>query len=225
MVEQAKLVHVIRLKLVDAILPSAGDVLALIVHGGHPRKIVWTAGRVLKEAALWKRVEELDYEERKLVLKRVTGFLEDFAARGVLQRRSEPQSIGYGNEIGFDYISPRIKPDSDGLKRVYDEVLAKGPFPSKECAQVQITGRVHGELVLYLADIAGLASRGERGLAALSESDRAKFRKLASSDISTRLPDVATRINPQATPELHALIAGAEQARALILKALESQLV
>jgi hypothetical protein len=44
----------------------------------------------LKEAALWKRVEELDYEERKIVLKRVTRILEEFAFNGHLQRRSEP---------------------------------------------------------------------------------------------------------------------------------------
>src|SRR5580693_4231693 len=112
----------IRERIVDALAPSPQQVLDIIVHAEAHRKFVWTAGRVLKEAALWKRVEELDYEERKIVLKRIVGFLEDFAARGVLQRRSEPQSIGYGNEIGFDYISPRIKPDSDGLKRVYDEV-------------------------------------------------------------------------------------------------------
>jgi hypothetical protein len=24
-----------------------------------------------------------------------------------LQRRDEPQSIGYGNEIGFDYVPPK----------------------------------------------------------------------------------------------------------------------
>jgi hypothetical protein len=70
-------------------------------------KIVWTAGRVLKEASLWRRVEELDYEERKVVLKRLTGFLENFASQGLLQRRTEPQSIGYGNEIGFDYLPTR----------------------------------------------------------------------------------------------------------------------
>jgi len=46
---------------------------------------VWTAGRVLKKAALWKRVEELDYEERKAVLKRMPEFLESLASRDVLQ--------------------------------------------------------------------------------------------------------------------------------------------
>jgi hypothetical protein len=114
--------------------------------------------------------------------------------------------------------------DSDRLKQLYNEVLAKRPFPTEECGKARITAAAHGELILYLADIAGLASRGEQGLAALSESDRAKFRKLASSAISTRVPEVASRITSQATPELHALIEATEQARLLILKALDSRL-
>ena len=62
---------------------------------------------MLKEEALWRQVEELDYEERKIVLTRVTGILEEFASQGHLRRRNEPQSIGYGNEIGFDYVSSK----------------------------------------------------------------------------------------------------------------------
>jgi len=111
--------------------------------------------------------------------------------------------------------------DSYQLKRLYSDLLAKGPFPSEECGQARITGAAHGELILYLADIAGLASRGEQGLAAMSESDRAKFRKLAASGISLRVPDAAKLITPHATPRLHALIEATEQARLLILKALE----
>jgi hypothetical protein len=113
---------------------------------------------------------------------------------------------------------------SDQLKGLYNEVLGKGPFPSEECGQARITGAAHGKLILYLADIAGLASRGEQGLAGLLESDRAKFRKLASNGVSTRVPEAATRITSQATPALHALIEATEQARLLVLKALESRL-
>ena len=112
---------------------------------------------------------------------------------------------------------------SDRLKELYNDALAKGPFPTEECGR-GITAVVHGELILYLADIAGLASRGEHGLVALSESDKAKFQKLASRGISTRVPGVAMRIDAQGAPELHALIAATERARLLILKALESQL-
>ena len=91
-------------EVVNALLPSPKQILDLIVDSERHRKFVWTAGRVLKEAALWTRVEALEYDDRKFVLKRVAGFLEDLAVRGVLQRRCEPQSIGYGDEVGFDYV-------------------------------------------------------------------------------------------------------------------------
>src|SRR5437763_4335808 len=97
----------IRQNLIEGAVPSPDQIFDLIVHTENHRKIVWTAGRVLKEAALWTRVEELDYEERKIVLKRVTGILEEFAVQGHLKRRNEPQSIGYGSEIGFDYVLPK----------------------------------------------------------------------------------------------------------------------
>jgi|SRR5579863_6455266 len=90
-------------EVVDALTPSPGQILDLIVSAERHRKLVWTAGRVLKEMALWTRVEQLDYEERKLVLKRVAQSLEGMVRQGILLRRQEPQSIGYGNEIGFDY--------------------------------------------------------------------------------------------------------------------------
>jgi hypothetical protein len=81
---------------------SSGEVLAVIAE--RHRKFVWTAGRVLREKALWTRVEGLPYRERKAVLKRLTTFLEDLADQGILERRREVQSIGYGDEAGFDYV-------------------------------------------------------------------------------------------------------------------------
>jgi len=114
--------------------------------------------------------------------------------------------------------------DSERLKQLYNEVLAKGPFPSEECAQARIAAAAYGELILYLADIAGLASRGEQGLAALSEHQKESFRALVSRSIWTRLPEVRERVTPDATPKLHALIDMSEQARLLILDALHSQL-
>ena len=97
----------IRQTLIDAAVPTSQQIFDLIVHAENHKKVVWTAGRVLKEAALWERVETLDYDERKIVLKRVTAILEEFVLKGNLQRRNEPQSIGYGNEIGFNYIPPK----------------------------------------------------------------------------------------------------------------------
>ncbi len=83
---------------------SPEEVLAVIADAERHRKFVWTAGRILRETALWTRLEGLQYRERKLVLKRLTIFLEDLAAQGFLRRRSEVQSIGYGDEIAFDYV-------------------------------------------------------------------------------------------------------------------------
>jgi hypothetical protein len=97
----------IRNEVVDAVIPSPEQVLDLIVSAERHKKVVWTAGRLLKEMALWTRVEQLDYEERRLVLKRVMRCLEVLESQGVLVRRQEPQSIGYGDEIGFDYARPK----------------------------------------------------------------------------------------------------------------------
>jgi hypothetical protein len=99
----------IRDKLVDAIVPSPPQVLDLIVRAESHRKFAWTAGRVLKEAALWTRIEDLDFEERKLVLRRITNLLETLAVEGILQQRADVQSIGYGSEVGFDYVRPRAE--------------------------------------------------------------------------------------------------------------------
>lgn len=114
--------------------------------------------------------------------------------------------------------------NSDRLKKLYNEVLGKEPFPTEECAQARITGAAHGGLNLYLADIAGLASRGEQELSALSEREKERFRNLASRSISARVPQVWERITPNATPKLHALVEATERARLLILEALRLQL-
>jgi len=107
-----------RSEIVETVLPSPKQVLDLIVSAEHHRKFVWTAGRVLKEAALWTRIESFDYHDRRFVLKRLTSFLEDLAAQGILQRRRELQSIGYGSEIGFDYSrswegDPHVQPEKE----------------------------------------------------------------------------------------------------------------
>jgi hypothetical protein len=89
---------------------SCEEVLTVIKDAERHRKFVWTVGRVLRETALWTRLESLPYKERKIVLKRLASFLEDLAQQGVLQRRGDVQSIGYGDEIGFDYVAPeRLK--------------------------------------------------------------------------------------------------------------------
>jgi hypothetical protein len=87
---------------------SPAQVLEVIAKAERSRKFVWTAGRVVKEAALSSRLMELSFEERRAVLLRVTNFLEDLARQETLQRRPVLQSIGFGNEIGFDYMQPPL---------------------------------------------------------------------------------------------------------------------
>ena len=62
-------------EVVNALLPSPKQVLDLIVDSERHRKFVWTAGRVLKEAALWTRVEALEYDDRSLYSNALLDFL------------------------------------------------------------------------------------------------------------------------------------------------------
>lgn len=56
---------------------------------------------------MWTHAEALPYEDRRRILRRIESFLEELAAKGVLRRRVEVQSIGYGDEVGFDYVRER----------------------------------------------------------------------------------------------------------------------
>lgn len=76
-------------KAVDAVVPPSEQVLALIVRTEQHKKVIWTAGRVLKEAAFWGHVSGLEYQERKLVRKRVKMSLDALAAQDILRRRVE----------------------------------------------------------------------------------------------------------------------------------------
>jgi hypothetical protein len=60
------------------IRPNQEWAMDFIIDGlATGRMVRILSGRVLKEAALWTRVVALDYDERKLVLKRVAGLFED----------------------------------------------------------------------------------------------------------------------------------------------------
>ena len=110
------------------------------------------------------------------------------------------------------------------LRRMYEEELTKGPFPTEECAHARIGGVAHGALILYLADIAGLASRGEN-LRKIAEPERSKFRKMASRSLYEVCPKLERMISPERTPKLHALVEATENARLVILQELSSERV
>jgi len=86
---------------------TAKEVLTVILAAERSRKYVWTAGRVLIEGAFEGRWQALDSHEKKTLLKNLTKLLEALSDEGVLVLRPDLQSIGFGQEKGFDYIRPR----------------------------------------------------------------------------------------------------------------------
>jgi hypothetical protein len=74
-------------------------------------------------------------------------------------------------------------------------------------------------LVIYLADIAGIASRGE-GLAELDASTRESFKPIVANSFWEKYPECKARITPLITPRLHEFICATEEARLLIVNAL-----
>ncbi len=96
-------------------LPNSSEqVLKIISSAERHRKFAWTASRVLKEGGQLGRIAGR-YEERKIVLKRIAGFLEDLEVQGFLLRREELQSIGYGQEMGFDFVASQRKRLDEGF--------------------------------------------------------------------------------------------------------------
>lgn len=86
---------------------SAAEVLDVIVAEERSRKFVWTASRVVMKIAGQGDLEALDSQGRKDALFRIAGFLNELMLQGRLAQRDILQSIGYGNETGFDFISPK----------------------------------------------------------------------------------------------------------------------
>jgi hypothetical protein len=67
--------------------------------------VVWTAGRVLKEAALWKRLRELDYEERKLLLQRSTPSSMPSTSKVSFGGALNGRALATAMKVGFDYLA------------------------------------------------------------------------------------------------------------------------
>jgi len=115
--------------------------------------------------------------------------------------------------------------DLDDLKRlrlIYEQSLGWGPFPTEECFTAGITGKLHGELVVYLADIAGIASHGQK-LKAISPERRLEFLKLSSRSFWDKFPSPETpqRITLERVPNLFHLMEDVEEARRLIIAYLD----
>ena len=86
------------------------------------------------------------------------------------------------------------------LREIYDLQLGVGPFPNEECQIAGIGGALHGNLIIYLADIAGIAERGE-ALQEVEDSTAQSFRKIVEKGFWERYPECKNRITATATPK------------------------
>jgi hypothetical protein len=108
------------------------------------------------------------------------------------------------------------------LRLMYEQSLGRSPFPTEECFIAGITEKLHGELVVYLADIAGIASHGQK-LKTISPERRLEFLKLSSPSFWDKFPspEVQQKITSEHTPNLLRMMEDIEQARQLILACLK----
>ena len=113
------------------------------------------------------------------------------------------------------------------LAQLYETELYGGPFPLEDAYKV---GRgpqwdvFHGHLVLWFADIAGIASHGKR-LAKISAERKAEFRRFAAQPFFSKYPEfsfIEERMRNADVPYLRQRIESTEKARLLIVEALAS---
>ena len=79
-------------------------VLAVIEATERRRRVVWTAGRVLKEDGSEYRISTSSRERRRCYLRRLRTILKQLAQQGVLKRRGFQFNYGCLYEVGYDYV-------------------------------------------------------------------------------------------------------------------------
>ncbi|MBC7979913.1 MAG: hypothetical protein H7Y36_05060 [Armatimonadetes bacterium] len=83
---------------------SVDLVLEVIVGAERHHRIVWTAGRVLKEDGSLHQVMTGDPVRRKALLSRLRAILKTLAGEGVLAERGLQFNFGADYEVGYDLI-------------------------------------------------------------------------------------------------------------------------
>jgi hypothetical protein len=109
--------------------------------------------------------------------------------------------------------------DLQKLRELFLQQLSRGPFPTNDCARANFDLDIHGDLVIYLANIAGIASRGQR-LKEVDVPTRASFRASTAAGWWEKHPETTAAVNALTTPRLYELISASEEARLIILKEL-----
>lgn len=105
------------------------------------------------------------------------------------------------------------------LRQIYELKLGRGPYPTSEVSTKRFPEPALGTILLYLADIAGIASHGEK-LVGLEACRHDEFRKLVAKSFADRWPEISGQISIEDTPLLCRLMNGTEEARRLIKEVL-----
>jgi hypothetical protein len=101
------------------------------------------------------------------------------------------------------------------LESLYRDSLGRGRYPTSEVTPEAFPEPAPTTLLLYLADIAGMASQGEK-LRSLETVRRRQFKEIVAQSFAEKWPLISQQITPEETPELHRLMNGTEEARVLI---------
>lgn len=105
------------------------------------------------------------------------------------------------------------------LRTLYEEKLKPGPYPTSEVTSERFPEPAPGTLLMYLADVAGIASHGEK-LIGLAGIRREQFRKVTAESFAERWPQISQQISANETPKVRRLMDDTEEAPVLIKKVL-----
>lgn len=105
------------------------------------------------------------------------------------------------------------------LRIMYDLKLWPGPYPTSEVTPQLFPEPEPSIILMYLADIAGIASHGEK-LLNLKAARHDEFQRLVAQSFADQWPSISQKITKSATPVLHQLMNDTEDARKLIKEVL-----
>jgi hypothetical protein len=133
--------------------------------------------------------------------------------KDIVESTARPYIVGY--------LCQRISRVEDclRLRSMYDLKLRRGPYPTSEVSPQRFPEPEPGTISMYLADIAGVASHGEK-LLNLELTRRREFRTLVAQSFAERWPDISQKITMNHTPVLRQLMNDTEDARVLIKEVL-----
>jgi hypothetical protein len=101
------------------------------------------------------------------------------------------------------------------LRDMYEAKLKPGPYPTSEVTLERFPEPSSGTISIYLADVAGIASHGEK-LLGLEDTRQNQFRKVVAGSFAETWPQISRHITMDDTPILCQLMKDTEEARVLI---------